>query len=217
MNRSQKTRHIPVARSIKSRINETIRLIDQGRFEIPPKVDPIAFIQSDGKLRPAAQNAKPVSIRQLLKVYQDRLPSQAKEPNTVSLESTHIKYFLPLLPANKVAGAISSAELQRDVEKRLSKKHNGRFIRLAGILPDQCFLVMHFSRVGSRLSATLLFTLSIATTFAIGLLPENGKAETERFGNPHSLRFFNPALESEMGDNMKCLITDMDQDKACSR
>lgn len=126
-NRSLKTKSISVARSIESRINETIRLIDQGRLEIPPKVDPIAFILADGKLRPAAQNTKPVSIRQLLKAYQNRLPSQAKEPNTVSLESTHIKHFLRLLPANKVAGAISSADLQRYVERRLSEERNGRF------------------------------------------------------------------------------------------
>lgn len=127
-NRSLKTTDSKIAKSVAARVEDTIRLIEQGRLEIPPKVDPVTFILSDGKLTTYESSMPAVSIKRLFEIYQARLPSQAKEPTTIALETTHIKNFNRLLPANKIANALTAADLQRYIEKRLKEKRGKRFI-----------------------------------------------------------------------------------------
>src|SRR5262245_53747003 len=92
--RSIKTRDPKTARGIPARVEDTIRLIEQGRLEIPGDADPAAFILSDGK-----RNGKPVAQRsltlaELFAEYRDKLPPGAKEPSTVSTERTHCDHLL---------------------------------------------------------------------------------------------------------------------------
>lgn len=125
-NRSLKTKDKKNARSILARVEETIRLIEQGRIEIPANADIAKFILSDGKCDSTKSKPKAVSLKQLLKIYQKRLPDAAKEPLTVALENTHIKNFIRLLKAGKSANAISQSDLQHYVEKRLKEKRAGK-------------------------------------------------------------------------------------------
>lgn len=53
--RSVKTGNDEEAQAVKSRVEETLRLLERGRLEIPPGADPGRFILSDGKM-----NGKPV-------------------------------------------------------------------------------------------------------------------------------------------------------------
>src|SRR4051812_21170708 len=55
-----KTKDRKTAFGIQARVDETIRLLEQGRLEIPSGADPAAFILSDGKL-----TGKPVVPRAL--------------------------------------------------------------------------------------------------------------------------------------------------------
>jgi hypothetical protein len=96
--RSLKTTEFKVAQSILGRVEETLRLIEQGRLEIPAKADPGKFILSDGKITSDRPRKLSISLKELLEVYQKRLPYGAKETSTVSMEKTHIKNFLRLLP-----------------------------------------------------------------------------------------------------------------------
>lgn len=128
VNRSLRTKDRKVARSVLGRVEETLRLIEQGRLEIPLKTDPATFILSDGKVRSRPSTVESVSLRRLLKLYQERLPAGAKEATTIGLEETHINHFLRLLPASNLADTITNSDLQRYVEKRLTEKHGKRFI-----------------------------------------------------------------------------------------
>ena len=128
INRSLKTKDRKVARSVLGRVEETLRLIEQGRLEIPPKTDPATFILSDGKLTQSPARRKELTLKQLFEVYKQRLPEGAKESTTIKMEETHTKNLLRLLPANKIANALSTADLQRYVEKRLKEKWRGRSI-----------------------------------------------------------------------------------------
>ena len=127
-NRSIKTKDFKTAKSILGRVEETIRLIEQGRLEIPQKIDPGVFILSDGKITSIHSKTKHVSLKQLFKEYLSRLPAAAKEANTVKLETSHIKHFNRLLKTSQSASATTPADLQRYVEKRLKEKRYGRLI-----------------------------------------------------------------------------------------
>ncbi len=126
--RSLKTTELKVAQSILGRVEETLRLLDQGRLEIPPKAEPGKFILSDGKINSNNPRKKDISLRELLSTYQTRLPHGAKEPSTIRMEKTHIRNLLRLLPKRRSANSINSADVQHYVEKRLKEKRGERFI-----------------------------------------------------------------------------------------
>nr|WP_286178127.1 tyrosine-type recombinase/integrase [Rhodopirellula sp. JC639] len=126
--RSLKTTELKVAQSILGRVEDTLRLLEQGRLEIPPKAEPGKFILSDGKINGDKQHKKDIALKELLETYQKRLPNGAKEPTTIKMETTHINNLLRLLPKRRSANSITSADLQHYVEKRLKEKRGERFI-----------------------------------------------------------------------------------------
>lgn len=126
-NRSLKTVNAKTANSVLGRTEENLRLIRQGRLEVPSKVDPAAFILSGGKIN-GQKKCQPITLGKLFETYQQRLPEAAKERLTVGLETTHIKNFKRILPTSKIANTVSTADLQRYAERRLKKKRNGRLI-----------------------------------------------------------------------------------------
>jgi integrase len=128
VNRSLKTKDRRVALSVLGRVEETLRLIEQGRLEVPPKADPARFILSDGKISQSPASREAISLRRLFELYVERLPTGAKEGTTIGLERTHIKNFLRLLPAARIADTITASDMQRYVEKRLTEKRGTRFI-----------------------------------------------------------------------------------------
>ena len=95
-NRSLKTDNPKTASSVLGRTEENLRLIKQGRLDVPPKVDPATFVLSDGKIN-GQKKCKPITLGKLFETYQKRLPDAAKERLTVGLETTHIKNFRRLV------------------------------------------------------------------------------------------------------------------------
>lgn len=73
-----------------------------------------------------------------------------------------------------------------------------------------------FSGVGSRLNAALLLSIATRLPLLTDCCLQIARLKLRELGIPHSLKSFNNLLESETGENMKCLITDIDQDKPCS-
>ena len=110
--RSLKTTELKVAQSILGRVEDTLRLLDQGRLEIPPKAEPGKFILSDGKINGDKPTKKDIALKELLETYQKRLPYGAKEPTTIKMETKHINNLLRLLPKRRSANSITSADLQ---------------------------------------------------------------------------------------------------------
>src|SRR6266404_9332117 len=80
--RSLKTKDRKVALGLQARVEETVRLLEQGRLGIPAGADPAAFILSDGKLnqKPVAQRL--LTLAGLFAAYREQLPVGVKEEST---------------------------------------------------------------------------------------------------------------------------------------
>src|SRR5262245_9808140 len=91
--RSLKTQDLAEVHGVVARVEETIRLIDRGRLEIPPDADPAAFILSDGKLNGKPKLAKVLTLGELFQLYKTGVPKDAKEANTRTTERLHCKHW----------------------------------------------------------------------------------------------------------------------------
>jgi len=72
-----------IAAGICSRVEETIRLLENGRLEIPFGVDPIEFIFSDGKPPKKSVRAQSLGLPQFFTTYREKLPVGSKEDSTL--------------------------------------------------------------------------------------------------------------------------------------
>ncbi|MFO0792426.1 MAG: hypothetical protein U0805_23440, partial [Pirellulales bacterium] len=72
--RSLKTADRREAEALRGRIDDTIRLIERGRLELPPDVDPATFILSDGKRSGEKERRERLTLEQLIDRYQAELP-----------------------------------------------------------------------------------------------------------------------------------------------
>ena len=127
--RSLKTTNQREARTVASRVDETIRLLEHGRLEIPPEADPAAFILSDGK-----SNGKPTTpairtLEDLFTLYTEKLPTGAKEASTLEGEAIHRKHLLRHLKGSSLVRSLTAGDMQAYVEKRLQDKWRGKAIR----------------------------------------------------------------------------------------
>ena len=127
--RSLKTTDQCEAKTVASRVEETIRLLEHGRLEIPPDADPAAFILSDGK-----SNGKPTTpairtLEDLFALYTEKLPTGAKEVSTLEGEAIHRKHLLRHLKGSSLVRSMTAGDMQTYVEKRLQDKWRGKVIR----------------------------------------------------------------------------------------
>ena len=128
VNRSLRTADSRTARATCARVEETLRLIERGRIEVPADVDPIGFVLSDG--RPNKQQSRPraVGLTQLIAIYHERLPAGHKEQETLDGERKHFKHFRRHLGPNRTVQTVTTADLQEYVSKRLNDVYRGRAI-----------------------------------------------------------------------------------------
>src|SRR5262245_58903811 len=84
--RSIKTKDAQTALGIQGRVEETIRLLEQGRLEIPTGADPAVFILSDGKKNGKSVLPKALTLGELIERYRKSLPEGSKEGNTLATE-----------------------------------------------------------------------------------------------------------------------------------
>jgi hypothetical protein len=116
------TKNEGVARGVLGSVEETVRLLEQGRIEMPADADPGRFILSDGK-----RNGKPVvqklpTLDDLFNLYRNSLLEGSKEPNTVTTERLHCKHFLRILGAQAIVQSLGVSDLQRYAERRSQEK-----------------------------------------------------------------------------------------------
>ena len=126
--RSLKTSDRVEAEGVAGRVQETIRLLERGRLELPPNADPGTFILSDGKLNAKPLAAKPLTLAELFDLYVEKLPAGAKEATTLQGEAIHRKHMLRHLKGSAAAQTLAVNELQAYVEKRLRDKHGKKLI-----------------------------------------------------------------------------------------
>lgn len=129
--RSLKTRDPRAARSAIARIDETIRLIECGRFIVPKDANVAAFIMSDGKLtgKETNQADQIQALGELLDTYRENIPAGAKEQSTLDCEDIHIRHLKRHFGVNKRLGDLRVQDIQAYLNKRLKKQHRGRPIK----------------------------------------------------------------------------------------
>ena len=76
--RSLKTNDLKEAHGILGRVEDTIRLLERGRMELPPGAEPGAFILSDGKLQGKSSIKRQHTLETLLNLYQRSVPRDSK-------------------------------------------------------------------------------------------------------------------------------------------
>ena len=120
--RSLKTSSDEEAQAVRSRVEETLRLLERGRLEMPPGADPARFILSDGKLNGKPVVQKALTLAALFALYEAGIPEGAKEPNTLTTERLHRKHLLRILGEQAPAQALTATDFQRYADKRSQEK-----------------------------------------------------------------------------------------------
>ena len=127
--RSTRTKQRRVANAVLGQVEETLRLIDLGMCELPPKIDAGEFIVSGARSRREKLPHSPVrTLADLFRIYQDELPPGAKEERTLEGERLHIKHLLRHLKPSTKTATLSAGNVQKYVELRSKDKYHGRFI-----------------------------------------------------------------------------------------
>lgn len=126
--RSLKTVNLKEARGALGRIEETIRLIERGRLEIPDSVDPAEFVLSDGKLSQPVEVSKTLRLSELIAIYQASLPKGAKEDSTLHSEKLHFNHLQRHFGKKSIVQAITVSDVQKYIERRSRDTYRDKLI-----------------------------------------------------------------------------------------
>ena len=124
--RSLKTTEKREAEAVVGRVEETIRLLERGRLDIPSDADPGVFILSDGKLNWKLTAEQEYTLEKLLDLYPKSLPEGAKAQTTRKTEETHISHLSRHLKTSRLAQTVSTADMQAYIDRRLHNKYRER-------------------------------------------------------------------------------------------
>jgi integrase len=127
--RSLKTRDVKEAQGILGRVEETIRLLERGRLDLPPGAEPGVFILSDGKLHSKSSAERQHTVDALLNLYLKSVPKDSKANTTLKTEETHVSHLLRHLRKSKLAQSVTMGDMQTYVEKRLRDAYRDKPIR----------------------------------------------------------------------------------------
>jgi len=127
--RSLKTRDVKEAQGILGRVEETIRLLERGRMDLPPGAEPGVFILSDGKLHSKSSAERQHTLDALLNLYLKSVPRDSKADTTLKTEETHVSHLLRHLRKSKLAQSVTIADMQAYVERRLRDTYRDKPIR----------------------------------------------------------------------------------------
>lgn len=127
--RSLKTADEKEARAVLGRVEETLRLIERGRFEVPEGVDPGTYILSDGKRTGRKTPTIVRTLSDLFRVYRENTPAGSKEKTTLDGERTHEKHLLRLLKPTTFVKSLTVRDMQEYVDARLKDKWCDKLIR----------------------------------------------------------------------------------------
>jgi integrase len=120
--RSLRTRDEGAATVILGRVEETLRLMEQGRIELPANVDPGRFILSDGKRNGKTIIQRPLTLDDLFARYRKGLPEGVKESNTMRTERLHCKHLLRILGMKVMVQSLGTGDFQKYANERSQEK-----------------------------------------------------------------------------------------------
>ena len=116
--KSSETPNITEAKELEARVESTIRLLKQGRIDIPAAADPGVWILSDGKLKskPAAVSSDRMTLAEVCNAY---FPDQLdKAETTLNGENKHIKHLKRVLGGGTEFDALTLEMMQSYVSRR---------------------------------------------------------------------------------------------------
>ncbi|MEO8496321.1 MAG: hypothetical protein ABI614_14730, partial [Planctomycetota bacterium] len=113
--RGLKTTSRKAADAARARVDETIRLLERGRLEIPDDADPATFIHLDGTQTKKPATRKQLTLGELLQTYDEGRIERVKEDTTITTERIHLKHLRKYLPLRNAAQSITTGDVQRYV------------------------------------------------------------------------------------------------------
>ena len=127
--RSLKTIDAKEAQGVLGRVEETIRLLERGRMELPLGSEPGVFILSDGKLHGKSSAERQQTLDGLLKFYLKSVPKDSKADTTLKTEEIHVSHLIRHLRKSKLAQTLTMTDVQSYVQKRLRDAYRDKPIR----------------------------------------------------------------------------------------
>ena len=122
--RSLHTKHQRKADAAASHVEENIRLVGEGRLELPNDVDVPTFLLSDGKLAEKPKVASNIQLGSLFDEYRALTPEGALEASSIQTFRTHMRHVYRILGHSTLLRSIRTGDLQRFVTAR--SKEQGR-------------------------------------------------------------------------------------------
>jgi len=109
------------AEGLKARVEDVIRLLKQGRIEMPQEADPGVWIMSDGKLKnkPTDNGSTPVSVRSICDMYYENQIDKAE--TTLGGERVHISHLTRLLRPDARFASLTLQKMQAYVNRRITE------------------------------------------------------------------------------------------------
>jgi len=120
--RSLKTKDRRRADAARARLEENLRLAEQGILEIPDDADLSTFLLSDGRRTKQLKPESSLSLDQLFQVFRDNLPPDSLEAETLRVARIHMDHLKRIIGANTPVRRISQQDLQRYVFQRSKAK-----------------------------------------------------------------------------------------------
>jgi hypothetical protein len=128
--KSAGTRDPKTAEAVKARVEDTLFRLGKGYLTLPEGADLGDFVVSGGQLtaRPGApvDQRKPITLVDLLGLYNAHFPRGAKERSTVAMEGFHKAHLIRLLGADAAVETMTLPDAQRYANKRSREKYRGK-------------------------------------------------------------------------------------------
>jgi integrase len=115
------TRDRAEADRLAARLEETIKLVERGRLEIPEDVDLPTFLLSDGKVAQPPKVTEAATLGELIDGYR-RAHDDAHEPTTLKTFEIHTKHLTGTFGRNFAVKGLKAADLQAHIDRRSKAK-----------------------------------------------------------------------------------------------
>lgn len=116
--RSLETRDRRKADAAAVRVAENVRLVKQGRMDLPDDADIPTFLLSDGTLSNKPQPVSVLTVGNLFASYQASIPGDALEQSSLKTARIHMRHFERLFGTKKPLRSVNTVDLQQYVTAR---------------------------------------------------------------------------------------------------
>lgn len=125
--RSLETSDAKEAASVKARVEQRFRLLQDGTLHLPDGSSPedLWEVLASGQVkRPPAKLIQPVTLHDVAKQYLASYPTGTKEPDTLKTEGVHLNNFERILGSSTPMHLIGESQVQQYINTRLAERGN---------------------------------------------------------------------------------------------